>query len=104
MATFEELTKSMTETEILNLYRNWYYREPNTTERGIVAWAINKILPTYCNRKQIQEHAVLKFAERLKAEAYQSITTSSSFTPMKFEDVVDDIVKEMLEELNNADN
>lgn len=95
MATFEELTKGMTETQILNLYRNWYYKEPNTTERGIVAWAINKILPTYCNREEIEKTAMLKFAEQMKAKAAQS---DDSYTFMEqFDAVVDDIMKELLE-------
>lgn len=30
--------------EILNWYRNLYYKEPQHTERGCVAWAINEVL------------------------------------------------------------
>lgn len=39
--------KNMTSAEILNLYRNKYYNDGNNTERGIVANAINDILPHY---------------------------------------------------------
>ena len=45
MFDFAENTKDMTAAEILNYYRNLYYAEPQVTERGIVANAINDILP-----------------------------------------------------------
>ena len=38
-----EEAKDMTATEILNYYRNLYYKEPLTTEQGIVANAINEV-------------------------------------------------------------
>ena len=41
MFEFAENTKDMTAAEILNYYRNLYYAEPQVTERGIVANAIN---------------------------------------------------------------
>jgi hypothetical protein len=41
MFEFAEVTKDMTASEILNYYRNLYYAEPQVTERGIVANAIN---------------------------------------------------------------
>ena len=44
MFDFAEVTKDMTAVEILNYYRNLYYAEPQVTERGIVANAINDIL------------------------------------------------------------
>lgn len=33
--------------EILNWYRNFYYKENNDTERNIVAWAINELFVKY---------------------------------------------------------
>lgn len=45
MSDFVTITKGMTAIEVLNYYRNCYYAEPQTTERGIVANAINDILP-----------------------------------------------------------
>lgn len=45
MFEFEEETLGMTAAEILNYYRNKYYAEPLVTERGIVANAINDVLP-----------------------------------------------------------
>jgi hypothetical protein len=41
MFEFAEVTRDMTASEILNYYRNLYYAEPQVTERGIVANAIN---------------------------------------------------------------
>lgn len=41
MFEFAEATKDMTAAEILNYYRNLYYAEPQVTERGIIANAIN---------------------------------------------------------------
>ncbi len=35
----------LTPIEILNIYRNKYYNDGNATEKGIVATAINDILP-----------------------------------------------------------
>lgn len=43
MFDFAEATKDMTAKEILNYYRNLYYAEPQVTERGIVANAINDL-------------------------------------------------------------
>ena len=45
MFDFAKVTENMTTVEILNYYRNRYYAEPQVTERGIVANAINDVLP-----------------------------------------------------------
>ena len=37
----------LTSIEKLNLFRNMYYMEGNNTENGIIANAINDILPEY---------------------------------------------------------
>lgn len=42
---FEEATEGMTAEEVLNYYRNLYHAEPQSTEHGIVAKALNDILP-----------------------------------------------------------
>jgi hypothetical protein len=42
---FEKATDGMTAEEVLNYYRNLYYAEPQSTEHGIVANALNDILP-----------------------------------------------------------
>lgn len=44
MFDFAEVTKEMSAIEILNYYRNLYYAEPQVTERGIIANAINDYL------------------------------------------------------------
>ena len=38
--------------EILNWYRNLYYAENENTERGIIARAINDVLPEYIRLKE----------------------------------------------------
>jgi len=44
----EVLLYDMTEPlEILNWYRNLYYKEEMNTERSIVAWAINDLFMKY---------------------------------------------------------
>lgn len=44
MFDFAEATKEMSAVEILNYYRNLYYAEPQVTERGIIANAINNYI------------------------------------------------------------
>ena len=41
---FEKAVEGMTAEEVLNYYRNLYHGEPQSTERGIVANALNDIL------------------------------------------------------------
>ena len=59
MKNFEELAKGMTSSEILNLYRNFYFREGNNNERGLVANAINEILPKFTEYQQLEEQGLL---------------------------------------------
>ena len=42
---FAKATEGMTAEEVLNYYRNLYHAEPLSTERGIIANALNDILP-----------------------------------------------------------
>ena len=42
---FAKATKGMTAEDVLNYYRNLYHAEPQSTERGIIANALNDILP-----------------------------------------------------------
>ena len=63
MFDFAETTKDMTSAEILNYYRNLYYAEPQVTERGIVANAINDYF------------ADVKSLEKQNAELLVSATT-----------------------------
>ena len=52
--------EGLTANQQLNLFRNLYYNDGNTTEKGIIANAINDILPEY-NRQKAE-------IERLKEE------------------------------------
>lgn len=50
----EEVYKNeMDVLEILNWYRNLYYKEGNNTERGVMAEAINQLFPQYKNELNI---------------------------------------------------
>lgn len=50
--TFIEGCSGITDpAEILNWYRNLYYKEPENSEHRIMAEAINKILPEYATLK-----------------------------------------------------
>ena len=74
--------------EILNWYRNLYHTENSNTEKGIMARAINDILPEYCrqraeierlkgiaevkqkNKRTLKAKAIKEFAERVKERTY----------------------------------
>ena len=68
------LEKIKDPAEILNWYRNLYHCENETTERGVMARAINDILPEYSRQKaEIAKKDKLleiadKMVESLKAE------------------------------------
>ena len=65
MFDFAENTKEMTASEILNYYRNLYYAEPQVTERGIVANAINDILSQYTKQQtKIEELSNVAFTNK----------------------------------------
>jgi predicted nuclease with TOPRIM domain len=55
MFEFAEVTKDMTASEILNYYRNLYYAEPQVTERGIVANAINDFFADVVPKSEVEE-------------------------------------------------
>ena len=64
---FAEECRGLTALEILNLYRNWYYQEGMNTEHGVVAAAINEILPTHTRFLKAQQEAYEgKFNEAIK--------------------------------------
>lgn len=93
MFDFVEKTSDMTAIEILDYYRNLYYAEPQITERGIIANAINEIFnlinrqkaenkklkgSTIVNnimesqriKREAKVEAYKKFAEKLKKKHY----------------------------------
>lgn len=55
MFNFAESTIDMTAAEILNYYRNLYYAEPQVTERGIVANAINDYFKEVVPRAEVEQ-------------------------------------------------
>lgn len=65
MFDFAEMTKDMTANEILNYYRNLYYAEPQVTERGIVANAINDYFADVVPKSEVEElkKAYLQYEE-----------------------------------------
>ena len=79
MFDFAEITNDMSEIEILNYYRNLYYTEPQVTERGIVANAINDMFDLINRQKSeierykryYYQHEYDKWEKRIKAEAYK---------------------------------
>lgn len=90
MGDFAEETKDMSSVEILNYYRNLYHAEPNTTEQGIVAWAINDILPKYVNEQEIRAKVIDEFAEKVIAE-YHQLPTTLGYT----EQIISEIANQM---------
>jgi hypothetical protein len=56
---FETATEGMSAGEVLNYYRNLYHAKPQSTEHGIVANALNDILPrmiaTSCKAEDVVE-------------------------------------------------
>jgi hypothetical protein len=78
MFTFAETTKDMTAVEILNYYRNLYYAEPQVTERGIVANAINDFFADVVPKSEVERwrrnlEAVLEERAEEKAELAREI-------------------------------
>lgn len=54
---------NMTSIEILNWYRNFYYKENNDTEQGIMTRAINDIFMRFKDMYSSSEKSVLKILE-----------------------------------------
>lgn len=104
MFDFAEITNDMSEIEILNYYRNLYYTEPQVTEHGIVANAINDMFD-FINRQkaeierlkecpkcvyeydgEVTEYCVqgpcsnFKTVEQIKAEAYKEFAEKAKET------------------------
>ena len=66
---FVNEAKDMTAVEVLNYYRNLYYAEPQNTERGVVANAINEVLPQMqLTQEKACRVAVGEGIEKLKAD------------------------------------
>ena len=89
--------------DILNWYRNLYYKEEQNTERRIVAEAINeffvKKLPELL--KEAKTEAIKEFAERLKNKIKTECNpygapTFDYDTSIKILNFIDNLVKEMV--------
>lgn len=61
----------LTAAEQLNLYRNKYYSDGNATEKGIIANAIDDVLPKWCEQKAEIER--LKLENKTLSEVNQII-------------------------------
>ena len=60
MFDFAKKVNDMPAIDVLNYYRNLYYAEPQVTERGIVANAINDVLDIISRQKAEIENAKAK--------------------------------------------
>ena len=69
MFNFAETTKDLTAAEILNYYRNLYYAEPQVTERGIVANAINDFFNETVPKSEFEKLKGALKAEEMHTEA-----------------------------------
>ena len=69
----------MTAVEKLNHYRNYYHTDGDNTEAGVIADAINEILPEYVRLKEsattVDPMAVIKKAREVLGKKYDYITS-----------------------------
>ena len=68
----------MTAVEKLNHYRNYYHADGDNTEAGVIANAINEILPEYVRMKEnaaIDPMAIIKKAREVLGKKYEYITS-----------------------------
>jgi hypothetical protein len=68
----------MTAVEKLNHYRNYYHTDGDNTEAGVIANAINEILPEYVRMKEtaaaVDPMAIIKKAREVLGKKYEYIT------------------------------
>lgn len=91
--------KNMTSMEIVNLYRNKYYNDGNNTEQGVVANAINDILPHYV-RMLAEKAGVVNhdFDKRISTMAEANVILGNM---VKAKDEEIDKLRKQLEEISN---
>ena len=69
----------MTAVEKLNKYRNCYYTDGDNTEAGVIADAINEILPEYVRLKEaataVDPIVIIKKAREVLGKKYEYITS-----------------------------
>lgn len=102
----EGAEKCHTSEDILNWYRNLYYKENENTERRIVAEAINEVfvyrLPKINQRikKEAKAEAYKEFAEKLKLHSYIMSDESQTGIINRYSVVtvnqIDNLLKEMV--------
>lgn len=94
MFDFAEMTKDLTANEILNYYRNLYYAEPQVTERGIVANAINDFLSEKEGEAEMLQGA-LKAEER-----HNELTMQIAQIALKNEKI--EVARKIFEEIEDS--
>lgn len=87
MFDFAEKTSDMSAIEILNYYRNLYYAEPQVTERGILANAINDVLGIINSQKEEIE----QWQE--EANSWQTIACQQSVDALSFSELIENAYK-----------
>jgi hypothetical protein len=69
----------MTAVEKLNHYRNYYHADDDNTEAGVIADAINEILPEYVRMKEsataVDPMVIIKKAREVLGKKYEYITS-----------------------------
>lgn len=88
MFDFAEKTSNMSAVEILNYYRNLYYAEPQVTERGIMANAINDVLGIINSQKEEIE----QWQE--EANNWQTIACQQSVDVLSFSELIENAYKQ----------
>ena len=97
MFCFAETTKDMTAAEILNYYRNLYYAEPQVTERGIVANAIND----YITAQKSELAKANALIEQYEKEIDNGIETCNG-CHAKYAEKIREVAREILQEVRQA--
>lgn len=92
MFEFAEATKDMTAKEILNYYRNLYYAEPQVTERGIMANAINGVLADVVPKSEVDD--LIYKLECLLCHATGGRLSKHTYELRTMETVVTDCINE----------
>lgn len=96
--------EGLTVSERLNLYRNRYYNDGYATERGIIANAINDILPKYDRQKAEIERLQAemdKQYEQVEADILGNISDGGTSCHWCIEQHEAKAIKEFAEKLKN---
>lgn len=103
MFDFADKTAEMTAGEILNYYRNLYYTEPQVTERGIVANAINDYFQESAPRSEVERWRDMYYranAERMASKNDYEFLMASVKTERRVAEM--NILKAIRQEIINA--